>query len=672
MSSTSSRHVYITGTGKYLPGKPISNDEMEEYLGFVGGKPSRLRSRILRSNGIQTRHYALDKEQRTTELNEELAAKAVLAALEDRGLPLDDVEMLALGTTQGDLPLPGFASMVHGRLGGKPLETLSASGVCASSFAAFAGAFRAVRTGQRKVAVAGGSECVGRMMKASRFEKESEAEPGRKAQGSFRDFDADFLRWMLSDGAGAVVLEDKPRPNGLSLRVEWVEVTSHANEFPTCMYGGLANKDAPTAGNSWLDFPNVAMAEHEGLMKIRQDTKLLPDLVKLGVEEWLRLVRKERVRPDELALVLCHYSSEFFRGEIMKALAETKLSPGEEKFWTNLHTRGNTGAASIFIMLDDAMREGRIRKGDKVLLMVPESGRFTVCFALLTCVDESGDDGSGLTTSAPVELSGAASEPKEHRWQASGLAKRQPLVRDDETIRAALESSPLGDSLAGEEDEIVRYLTLELALVWTDFERMLRATPVLRRLEDGTITLEDYKRLLVNLRQQVMEGARWIARAASNVSIELFEFRSMFIQHAGDEHKDYQMIERDYVAVGGALEEILTQPKNVGSEALSSFMFHHASQPDPIDLLGAMFVIEGLGTKKAGEWADKLKQKLGLTDKQVSFLRYHGKNDDDHFDRLRATIRSGIIDKKMAERIVKTAKVTARLYALQLEELDNT
>lgn len=674
MPSSSSRHVYITGTGSYLPGEPIGNDEMEEVLGLVGNKPSRLRSRILRSNGIKTRHYALDKEQRTTELNEELAAKAVTAALEDRGLALDDVEMLALGTTQGDMPLPGFASMVHGRLGGKPLETLSSAGVCASSFAAFAGAFRAVRSGHRRVAVAGGSECVGRMMKASRFEKESEAEPNRKERGSFRDFDADFLRWMLSDGAGAVVLEDKPRQSGLSLRVEWVELTSHANEFPTCMYGGLADKDQPRAGNSWLDFPTVAMAEHEGLMKIRQDTKLLPELVKLGVEEWLRLVRKERVRPDELALVLCHYSSEFFRGEIMKALAETKLSPGEEKFWTNLHTRGNTGAASIFIMLDDAMREGRIQKGDKVLLMVPESGRFTVCFALLTCVDGSGDDGhgpttAGTTTSARVE---PASGVKEHRWQASGLAKRQAIGRDEDTIREALASSPLGDSLSGEEDEIVRYLTLELALVWTDFERMLRATPVLRRLEDGTITLDDYKRLLVNLRQQVMEGARWIARAASNVSIELFEFRSMFIQHAGDEHKDYQMIERDYVSVGGALEEILTQPKNVGSEALSSFMFHHASQPDPIDLLGAMFVIEGLGTKKAGEWADKLKQKLGLTDKQVSFLRYHGKNDDDHFDRLRGTIRSGIIDQKMAERIVKTAKVTSRLYALQLEELDNT
>ncbi len=56
--------------------------------------------------------------------------------------------------------------------------------------------------------------------------------------------------------------------------------------------------------------------------------------------------------------------------------------------------------------------------------------------------------------------------------------------------------------------------------------------------------------LLRNLRQQVMEGARLIARAASNISIEWFPFRSMFISHARDEHRDFQMLERDYCAVG--------------------------------------------------------------------------------------------------------------------------
>ncbi|MDP9200014.1 MAG: hypothetical protein M3O07_12470, partial [Pseudomonadota bacterium] len=112
-------------------------------------------------------------------------------------------------------------------------------------------------------------------------------------------------------------------------------------------------------------------------------------------------------------------------------------------------------------------------------------------------------------------------------------------------------------------------------------------------------------------------------------------------------------------------------PKNVGSEALSAFMFHRASQPDPLDLLGAMFVIEGLGRLKAGQWAEALKSQLELADGQVSFLQYHGQNDDHHFDRLREVLASGVVTGEVAPRIVKTARVVARLYALQLEELDH-
>jgi 3-oxoacyl-[acyl-carrier-protein] synthase-3 len=99
-------------------------------------------------------------------------------------------------------------------------------------------------------------------------------------------------------------------------------------------------------------------------------------------------------------------------------------------------------------------------------------------------------------------------------------------------------------------------------------------------------------------------------------------------------------------------------------------MFHQASQPDPVDLLGAMFVIEGLGTANALRWARLLQQQLELGDEQVRFLRYHGANDDDHFEQLRAALRSGVVDRVRAERIVKTARVVARLYVMQLEEVD--
>jgi 3-oxoacyl-[acyl-carrier-protein] synthase-3 len=132
------------------------------------------------------------------------------------------------------------------------------------------------------------------------------------------------------------------------------------------------------------------------------------------------------------------------------------------------------------------------------------------------------------------------------------------------------------------------------------------------------------------------------------------------------------MLEDDYVSVGGKLQEITQAEKNIGTEALHAFMYQRASDPNPFDLLGAMFIIEGLGQKKAGEWGSLIKQQLSLKDEQVSFLLYHSATDEEHLGQFEAFLASGIlyipgIDKK----IVKTAKIVARLYRLQLEETGN-
>ena len=60
-------------------------------------------------------------------------------------------------------------------------------------------------------------------------------------------FEKDFLRWMLSDGAGAFLVEDQPRPNGLSLRIDWIDIQSQADGMPVCMYAG-GDKDEDGAG----------------------------------------------------------------------------------------------------------------------------------------------------------------------------------------------------------------------------------------------------------------------------------------------------------------------------------------------------------------------------------------------------------------------------------------
>ncbi|MFC8680177.1 iron-containing redox enzyme family protein [Microbacterium ureisolvens] len=209
-----------------------------------------------------------------------------------------------------------------------------------------------------------------------------------------------------------------------------------------------------------------------------------------------------------------------------------------------------------------------------------------------------------------------------------------------------------------------------LADVWVELEERLADVPLLRRLADGTVTLHDYERLLFNLRQQVVDGSPWISRAASNFDIDHFALRSAAIRHAEEEHRDYLMIERDYVAIGGSLDALRAGRKNVGSEALSGYMFHYADQPNPVGLLGAIFIIEGLGAKRAAGWAARFQEVLGLADNQVHFMRYHQDADSAHTGDLEAILTSGIIDEREADEVVRCAQVVARLYALQLEELD--
>jgi 3-oxoacyl-[acyl-carrier-protein] synthase-3 len=614
--------AYITSVGAFLPGEPIGNDDLESYLGTITGRSDRLRRRMLDANGIEKRHYAIDRNGQTLMLNEELAERAVLAALRGRGMSSRDIGMLATGTTQGDLAVPGFASMVHGRLGGGPMEILSAAGVCCSGVAALRAVEAAILLGRHQVAVAVGSELVSRTLRSDRFSQEES--PG---------FDAEFLRWMLSDGAGAVVVEPQPRADGVSLRIDWSHLVSHAHRFPVCMYAGATAPDQIEPGSTWQDQANPAEAHAAGMLNLRQDTATLNGIVALGVEEYIGLTRAGRIDPDEIDHLLVHYSSEYFRSDIVRMMNEAGLMIPEERWFTNLRTKGNTGAASIFIMLEEAFNTGRFSPGDRILLMIPESGRFSVSFVHLTCV-------AGST---------------------------QPATAREIEVAIRVETI----DQAAEPDHSPEWLFEELALVWADFETQLSTVPIVRRIEQREASLDDYRALLYNLRQQVLEGARWITRAASNLTVEYTDLRAEFIEHAAEEQRDYRMLENDYVAVGGSREAIKSGQKNPGSEALSAFMFNQANRENPFDLLGAMYIIEGLGANKASHWVELIKDQLDLSSEQVSFIEYHGGADEEHTEKMFEILRSDLITPEIARSIVYTARVVARLYALQLEEIDN-
>lgn len=211
----------------------------------------------------------------------------------------------------------------------------------------------------------------------------------------------------------------------------------------------------------------------------------------------------------------------------------------------------------------------------------------------------------------------------------------------------------------------------QLLRVWLGFERDLSTVPLLRRIDLGTYTVHDHLCLLRNLRQQVIEGSRWITRTASSFDRNHAEIRSTVISHAVDEHRDYELLEKDYVASGGKLEDILNMERNIGSEAIHGFLMYRSSRSNPIDLLGAMWVIEGLGEKMARSWAERIQELTGLGEDSTRFMTYHGHNDGDHMERFYDMLNEVCTDERTVNSIVKTAKVVARLYRLQLEEVEH-
>ena len=375
-------NTYITSTGAFLPGPAISTNEVEGILGMVHNKPSFLREKIQQSNKIQTRHYAIDSNQHTTHSNTEMATNAAEQCLDRAFLDRNQVGMLALASTQGDLPAPGMASMVQAELGLPEIEILTTHGICSSSMMALKAAWNNLRLGEHEAAIVVSSELSSRLLKKQRFEAATESTFASKRI----DFNTEFLRWMLSDGAGALLLQNNPCQKGFSLRIDWIYCFSHAHALPTCMSVGSAG--IPDDNRTWQDYDTYAEAEKAGALLLRQDVRLLDNMIRMGVEGYLRLVQEGKSTPSKINHFLCHYSSHHFRDKILNMLDAAGVGIPEEKWWTNLYKRGNTGAASMFIMIDEFIRtdEVNIKEGDSIFCFVPESGRFNTTYMQLTVV----------------------------------------------------------------------------------------------------------------------------------------------------------------------------------------------------------------------------------------------------------------------------------------------
>ncbi len=379
--------VYINDLAVFLPNDAVGNDEIEEVLGKVNDIPSRVKRIVLRNNKIRSRHYAIDPGTgRLTHTNAELAAQAVRRLAPHEGFQLNEIECLACGTTCGDLLFPGHALMVLGELGIPECDAVTTHGICIAGMTAFKYAFMNVATGSSDNAVAAASELASSFMRAKFFTEVDELDTDIERRPLLA-FDADFLRWMLSDGAGAAFLSNRANTDRISLRIDWIENVSFAGRLETCQYsGGFKQEDGTMVG--WRDVESIPPEAHKKLFSVKQDIKLLErEIVRTAVDHALmRIVEKYALKAEEIDWYVPHYSSGYFRDKFHDRMKQVGFEIPYDKWFTNLYSTGNTGSAAIYIILEELFKSGRLEKGHRLLCFVPESGRFSHCYMMLTVV----------------------------------------------------------------------------------------------------------------------------------------------------------------------------------------------------------------------------------------------------------------------------------------------
>lgn len=371
-------NAYITAMGSYLPNRPVSNEEMEEYLGLIEGKPSRVKNVVLRQNGIKTRYYALDKQHRITHTNAEIAANSVKSL----GLDLNLVDTMVCATSNADQLIPSQASMVHGLLKNKPMELYSTSGVCLSGIQALKTAYLSVISKNSQRVVCSASEMPSPSFLNGNYDVEYEL-AHNIGKEPYMAFEKDFLRFMLSDGAGAALLENRPQKN--SLRIDWIDMVSYAHELPTCMYcGAEIRKDGELKG--WKEFESEERGK-QSVFVLKQNIRVLKaHVIPYWVDHVETCFRKHNIIPETIDYMIPHVSSMFFWGELLKEFQKREINLDESKWFTNLQKVGNIGSASIFVALEELFKSGKLKLGNTILLLVPESGRFSYGTVHLTVI----------------------------------------------------------------------------------------------------------------------------------------------------------------------------------------------------------------------------------------------------------------------------------------------
>lgn len=312
----------ITGTGSYLPAKTVTNYDLEKTVDTT-------HDWIISRTGISERHMAAENE-----MSSDLALKACSRALEAAGLTAGEIDLIIVATTTPDHIFPSTACVLQDKLGNKNAIAFDVQAVCSGFIYALNTADLYIRDGQAKNALVVGTEVLSRIL-------------------NWNDRTTCVL---FGDGAGAVVLQRSDTPGILSAKL-------HADGSQRCMLSAPGQiRDGKIDGEAFIKM------DGQGVFKFA--VKSLSDVAE-------EVLAANKMQGTDIDWMIPHQANI----RIIESTAK-KLGLGMDKVVLTVATHGNTSAASIPLALDTAVRDGRIKPGQH-LLMEAVGGGFTWGAALI-------------------------------------------------------------------------------------------------------------------------------------------------------------------------------------------------------------------------------------------------------------------------------------------------
>jgi len=305
----------ITGTGLYVPKKVLTNFDIEK---MVDTSDEWIRERT----GIRERRIAAEQEAAS-----DLALMASDEALKAAGLKAKKLDLIIVATVSGDMPLPSTACILQHKLGAKKAAAFDVNAACSGFIYALSAADAYIRAGTHERILVVGAEVLSRIT----------------------DWTDRSTCVLLGDGAGAVILEAAEGDRGI------LSVKLNAD-------GSMWDLLHIPAGGSRMPATEETVGKRLHYMKMRGN-----ETFKVAVRTLEKLVlstlKEHKLKPEDISLLIPHQANH----RIISATAK-RLGLGLDRVMINLDRYGNTSAASIPIALDEAVRSGRVKSGDYIIL----------------------------------------------------------------------------------------------------------------------------------------------------------------------------------------------------------------------------------------------------------------------------------------------------------------